>query len=150
MRARKPPTVPRPFRLSASNSRKKKEDTTPQGSEDRNPHYKSFKAKKVPHSHRVPFMVLHSAKSLTQPEKFTLKTDQRSVSKNRSSSNKNNDSGEEGYDPKFVSMNLSKVVPTTSKHKDSSNFGDLDIDELIRIAEKGEEPQRFEKKEEGD
>ncbi|CAI2363975.1 unnamed protein product [Moneuplotes crassus] len=138
VRARKPPTVPRPFRLSASNSRKK-EDTTPQGSEDRNPHYKSFKAKKVPHSHRVPFMVLHSAKNLTQPEKFTLKTDQRSVSKNRSSSNKNNDSEEEGYESKFTSMNLSKVVATTSKNKDSSNFGDLDIDELIKLAESSED-----------
>ncbi len=130
----KPPTVPRPFRLSTSNTRKKK-DVTPQGSEDRNPHYKSFKAKKVPTSHRVPFMVLHSAKNLTQPETFALKTNERSVSKNRSSSNKKETQIGEIQDENFSCLNLNKIVATTTKNKDSPNLMDIDIEELIRQEE---------------
>jgi hypothetical protein len=84
---KKPPTVPKPFRLSSSNCRKGKEDSTPNTSQDREPVTK-FKAKKVPNSHRVPFMVLHSTKNLTNPEKFNLRTDERSQSRHRSNSNK--------------------------------------------------------------
>jgi len=86
---KKPPTVPKPFRLSTSNSRKKEnEDTTPQGSQDRTPKASiNFRATKLPKSHRMPFMVLHSTKNLTHPESFNLKTDERSQSRHRSDSN---------------------------------------------------------------
>ena len=78
----KPPTIPKPFRLSSTN--RAKVESVSNKSNSRSPKSnKAFKAKEIPKSHRVPFMVLHSTKNLTKPENFKLHTDERSVSKNR-------------------------------------------------------------------
>lgn len=128
--------MPKPFRLSTSNTRKHNNETS-QGSEDRNPHYQSFKAKKVPNSHRVPFMVLHSAKNLTQPETFNLNTDKRSESRHRSSSNKEDQRPPELQEEKINSVNIADVSQSTQNGENDPSLGllDIDIDDLIKQEE---------------
>ena len=142
---KKPPTVPRPFRLSTSNWRKKEENITPNGSEDREVKDKQkFKAKRVPYSHRVPFMVLHSAKNLTQPETFNLRTNERSISRNRSDSNKQIQKEDT---PEFKSSAVRKSDQLISKiddeNVDSFNLVDFSIDDIIKAEEKNEAEQIF-------
>ena len=57
---RRGPTVVKPFKLSVSKTRDQPVD-------DEETKVEYFKARKVPTSHRIPFMVLHSTKNLTTP-----------------------------------------------------------------------------------
>ena len=144
---KKPPTVPKPFRLSASNCRKRKdEDVTPQGSQDRTPKATgTFKAKKLPKSHRVPFMVLHSTKNLTHPEMFSLKTKERSQSRQRSGSNKQDSQNREEVPKstsKYTCINFSKMaLPVKYAQKipiktdKILDLFDIDIDKIINAEE---------------
>lgn len=139
MQTRKPPTVPKPFRLSSSNRNIIKRDKTPEVTKERVPKIFKFKAKKVPGSHRVPFMVLHSTKNLTNPEIFSLKTDERSQSRHRSNSNKQDKSSEgQKYSNIMGMISNWKTVPTNVKSKDSketkeNNMFDIDIDLLTNL-----------------
>lgn len=110
---KKPPTVPKPFRLSSSNRDKNKpRDVTPNGSDSHTPNSRTnFKAKEIPKSHNVPFIVLHSMKNLTHPETFRLKTNERSVSRQRT--------GFSQY-PNEVNFNQSKPRYTSRNFRKSS------------------------------
>lgn len=138
MSMKKPPTVPKPFRLSSTNLNKKDRGKTPELSEERAPKSYKFMAKKVPNSHRVPFMVLHSTKNLTNPEIFSLKTDERSQSRHRSNSGKQENSNEvPKYSNNIGSINNCKINPSSAKNKENkeNNMFDVDIDFLIKAQE---------------
>lgn len=138
MSMKKPPTVPKPFRLSSTNLNKKDRDKTPEISQERASKSYKFKAKKVPNSHRVPFMVLHSTKNLTNPEIFSLKTDERSQSRHRSNSGKQENSTEaHKYSNNIGSINNYKAIPSSVKNQESkeNNMFDVDIDFLIKAQE---------------
>lgn len=145
---KKPPTVPKPFKLSTSNCRRKgEEDTTPNVSQDRTPKAtNSFRAKKLPKSHRVPFMVLHSTKNLTHPEEFSLKTNERSVSRHRSGSNKNDSATrDDANDPKsqYSCRSLSKgssikPIKTVKPIDKRLDMFKIDIDAIIKNSENPE------------
>jgi hypothetical protein len=96
---KKPPTVPKPFRLSSSNCRKPNVESLPSEpvvvAESKK---YTFTAKTIPKSHRVPFMVMHSTKDLTQPAQPDLKTITRSNSRYRKGAVGKSSDGERVHD----------------------------------------------------
>ena len=145
IRMKKPPTVPKPFRLSSSNWRKSTEKTESAYVEEMNKKLttKKFQAKEIPKSHRVPFMVMHSTKDLTEPETFVLRTKQRSISKHRSNSNKPDQTWTQANDDKcsnndkIIQQILNEETEIEEAEKEEvvekpSNMFDFDIDELIK------------------
>jgi len=89
-------------------------------------------------------MVLHSAKNLTQPETFNLRTNERSISRNRSDSNKQIQKEDT---PEFKSSAVRKSDQLISKiddeNVDSFNLVDFSIDDIIKAEEKKEAEQIF-------
>ena len=157
MQINKPPTIPKPFRLSSSNRDKNKNrEVTPNESDSHTPNSRSnFKAKEIPKSHNIPFIVLHSTKNLTNPETFRLKTNERSVSKKRSrpDTNSNHDYSLQ-TNSRYTSRNYIKNSRASGKinlqefvewpedninleSEESTNFEmfNFDIDECIKLEE---------------
>ncbi len=71
--SKKKPTRIKPFRLSASNSKNREiSNYLKQKENEEKKTIRKFKARPIPTSHKVPFMVLHSTNTLTQPKGFSL------------------------------------------------------------------------------
>lgn len=139
---KKPPTVPKPFRLSSSNRDKNKvREVTPNESDSHTPNSRTnFKAKEIPKSHNVPFIVLHSMKNLTHPETFRLKTNERSVSRQRSGSNQNpNEFNFQQSKPRYSSRNFRKSSRASKQNivkqseEPAAEITRLDTEESVNI-----------------
>ena len=75
-------TKSQPFRLSSSNSKIRKNSYVKEKEAEERElvSRRKFRARKIPGTHKVPFMCFYSEHKLTTPQKVSLKTEQRSNS----------------------------------------------------------------------
>ena len=111
--------------LSNSNSSVRKRSYIEE-KEDTENFYKEkrkFKARRIPSTHRVPFVCFYSTNTLTKPKEFKLRTKERSTSRDMRSKLSACEGSSFGGDK-------SSTVLSKAKEYDDL-YGEVDVDELI-------------------
>ena len=115
----------RQLALSNSNSSVRKRSYIEE-KEDAENFYKEkrkFKARRIPSTHRVPFVCFYSTNQLTKPKEFKLRTKERSTSRDMRSKLSACEGSSFGGDK-------SSTVLSKAKEYDDL-YGEVDVDELI-------------------